>query len=117
MEALLEREGDVENWNDDRLDELSRRMDAGFEKMATKTELTGLKNEMNLRFDEVSGRFGEVDRRFDEVSGRFGEVGKRFDKIDTQLLHINDRLDRLNHTLLVGACGVIAAVLANGIWG
>ena len=103
MEALLEKEGDVENWNDDRLDELSRRMDAGFEKAATKVELTGVKDEMNLRFDEV-------DRRF-------GEVGKRFDKIDGQLLHIHDRFDRLNHTLLVGACGVIAAVIANGIWG
>ena len=27
MEALLEREADVENWNDDRLDELSQRVD------------------------------------------------------------------------------------------
>ncbi len=103
MEALLERGTDVENWNDDRLDELSRRMDAGFEKTATKVELNAVKNEMNLRF-------GEIDRRF-------GEVGKRFDKIDTQLLNINDRLDRLHHTLLIGACGLIAAVIANGIWG
>jgi archaellum component FlaC len=103
MEALLEKEADVESWNDERLDELSRRVDAGFEKAATKEE-------MNLRFDEV-------DRRFDEISGRFGEVGGRFDKIDTQLLHINERLDRLHHTLLVGASGVIAAVIANGIWG
>lgn len=103
MEALLERGTNVENWNDDRLDELSRRMDAGFEKMATKEE-------MNLRFDEV-------DRRFDEVSGRFGEVGKRFDKIDAQLLHITDRLDRMSNSMLVGAFGVIAALIANGIWG
>ena len=89
MEALLEREEQVENWNDDRLDELSRRMDAGFEKAATKEE-------MNLRFDEVD---------------------RRFSKIDVQLLHINDRLDRLNNTLLVGVFGVFAAVIANGIWG
>lgn len=33
MEALLEKERDVENWNDDRLDELSRRMDNGFKEM------------------------------------------------------------------------------------
>jgi hypothetical protein len=103
MEALLVKEADVESWNDERLDELSRRMDSGFEKMATKVELTALRDEANLRFDEVNRRFGEV--------------GKRFDKVDTQLLHIHDRLDRLNHTLLVGACGVIAAVMANGIWG
>ncbi|MFL5833175.1 MAG: hypothetical protein ACJ76B_04250 [Solirubrobacterales bacterium] len=103
MEALLEKEADVESWNDERMDELSRRMDAGFEKAATKEE-------MNLRFDEV-------DRRFEEVSGRFGEVGKRFDKIDAQFLHINDRLDRLNQTLFAGLVGVIAAMVANGIWG
>jgi hypothetical protein len=103
MEALLEKEGDVESWNDERLNELSRRVDAGFEETATKVELTALKDETNLRFDEVNRRFFEVDRRFD--------------KIDTQLLHIHERLDRLNHTLLVGAGGVIAAVIANGIWG
>jgi hypothetical protein len=96
MEALLEKEGQVENWNDDRLDELSRRMDAGFEKMATKVELTAVKDEMNLRFDEVD---------------------KRFDKVDSQLLHINDRLDRQHNTLLMGTFGVIAALIANGIWG
>ncbi|HET8566023.1 MAG TPA: hypothetical protein VFL77_06070 [Solirubrobacterales bacterium] len=33
MEALLEKEGTVENWNDDRLDQLSRRVDAGFKEM------------------------------------------------------------------------------------
>jgi ribosome assembly protein YihI (activator of Der GTPase) len=33
MEALLEKEGNVENWNDDRLDELSRRVDNGFQEM------------------------------------------------------------------------------------
>ena len=31
MEALLEKEGDVENWNDERMDELSRRVDAGLD--------------------------------------------------------------------------------------
>jgi chromosome segregation ATPase len=124
MEALLEKEGTVESGNDDRLDELSRRVDKGFEEAATKVELTALKNEMNLRFDRVderfdefSGRFGDVGKRLDEVNGRFGEVGKRFDKIDGQLMHINDRLDRMNHTLLVGAFGVVAAVLANGFFG
>lgn len=63
MEALLERGTDVENWNDERLDELSRRMDAGFEKAATKEE-------MNLRFDEVDKRFGRVESQLDRVNNR-----------------------------------------------
>lgn len=33
MEALLKKEGDVESWNDDRLNELSRRVDDGFKEM------------------------------------------------------------------------------------
>jgi hypothetical protein len=89
MEALLEKEGTMESWNDERLDELSRRMDAGFEKTATKEE-------MNLRFDAVD---------------------KRFNSIDAHLLQINDRLDRLSNGLLVGAFGVIAALIANMVFG
>jgi hypothetical protein len=33
MEALLEKEGNVDSWNDERLDELSRRVDDGFKEM------------------------------------------------------------------------------------
>lgn len=102
MEALLEKEGTVESWNDERLDELSRRMDAGFEKAATKVELTALTEKMDLRFAEVNRRFGEA--------------GKRFDKIDAQFLQINDRLDRMNQTFFMGVIGLIAAVFANGIF-
>jgi DNA anti-recombination protein RmuC len=103
MEALLEKEADVESWNDERMDELSRRMDAGFEKAVTKEE-------MSLRFDAV-------DKRFDEVDRRFGDVGKRFDKIDTQLERVNDRLDFMGNTFILACAGIVAAVLANGIWG
>ncbi|MGN6254632.1 MAG: hypothetical protein ACTHO8_06575 [Solirubrobacterales bacterium] len=61
MEALLEKEGKVENWNDDRLDELSRRMDAGF-------------NEMREGFARVDAKFGRVDEKFDRL-------GERIDKL------------------------------------
>jgi len=67
MEALLEKGADVESWNDERMDELSRRVDAGFEKATTK----------------------------DEMKLRFGEVDKRFDKVDHELGRVNDRLDKL----------------------
>ena len=91
MEALLEKEGDVESWNDERLDELSRRMDAGFEKTATKVELTAVKDEMNLRF-------GEVDARFN-----------RFEKtMETQFGRINDRLDKVTFAI-IGILGTFAA--------
>jgi hypothetical protein len=91
MEALLEKEGNVESWNDERMDELSRRMDAGFEKAATK--------------EEINLRFAEVDRRFDEVDARFN----RFEKIiETQFGRINDRLDKLTFAI-IGILGTFAA--------
>jgi uncharacterized protein YicC (UPF0701 family) len=114
MEALLEKEGTVENWNDERLDELSRRMDKGFEEAATKVELSALKNEINLRFDRVDERFDRVDEHFKEFDGRLG----RFEgSITSQISDIGDRLDRLSNAVIVGAFALIAAVIANGIWG
>ena len=59
----------MENWNDDRLDELSRRMDAGF----TRVDL-----EMNRRFDEVDCK---IDGEFDKVSREFGRLNDRLDKL------------------------------------
>jgi hypothetical protein len=67
MEALLEKEGKVENWNDDRMDELSRRMDAGFDQAVTKAE-------------------AKVSRE---------EIGRRFDHLDYEVHRVSDRLDRL----------------------
>jgi hypothetical protein len=96
MEALLEKEGKVESWNDERMDELSRRVEKGFEETATKVELAGLKNEVSLRFREV-------DRRFDEVTFGIRSLGERF--------------DRLQNTLMIGLVGVITAIVANGVWG
>jgi hypothetical protein len=91
MEALMERGTDVENWNDERMDELSRRVDAGFEKAAAKEE-------MNLRFAEVNRRFDEFDARFN-----------RFEKIiETQFGCINDRLDKLTFAI-IGILGTFAA--------
>lgn len=94
MEALLERGTDVENWNDERMDELSRRMDAGFEKTATKEE-------MNLRFD---GMQKEMNRRFDEVDKSFG-------KVDQQFARLNDRIDRFGYTIMFFAFSLTAAVI------
>jgi S-adenosylhomocysteine hydrolase len=99
--ALLEKEADVESWNDERMDELSRRVDAGFEKTATKVELTAVKDEMNLRFGEVELRFGEVDKRFGCVEG--------------QLDRINNRLDYMIGGMFLAGVGLLANLLADKI--
>ncbi|MGN6277080.1 MAG: hypothetical protein ACTHNP_14290 [Solirubrobacterales bacterium] len=58
MEALLEKEGKVENWNDDRMDELSRRMDDGFK----------------LVREEMREGFARVDAKFDRVDAKFNKL-------------------------------------------
>jgi len=82
MEALLEREEEqVENWNDDRLDELSRRMDAGFK-------------EMRDGFDRL---------------GR--EMKEGFAQVDQKFAQTNERIDRLMLTLLVGTLAMIGTLI------
>jgi hypothetical protein len=69
MEALLEKEGTVENWNDERMDELARRMDDGFREM----------REGFARADrEMKEGFAEVDAKFDT---KFDRLGTRIDKL------------------------------------
>lgn len=107
MEALLEKEGDVESWNDERLDELSRRIDKGFAEAATKVELIATKEEMNLRF-------GEVDRRFNEISQ---QVSRGFAEVNAQLGRLNDRLDRFVSTFVIIGGTAAAAVIGNAVFG
>lgn len=84
----------MESWNDERLDELSRRVDAGFAEMATKVELTAVKDEMNLRF---------------------GEVDKRFGRVEGQLDRINNRLDYMLGGMFLAGLGLLANLLADKI--
>jgi chromosome segregation ATPase len=111
MEAM-EMERPMTEWNDDRLDELNGRMKEGFANV-------------DKRFDQVDKRFDQVDKRFEKVDERFvrfeGEMKQGFAYADKRMEagfeRINDRLDRLYQVLIVTAAGVIATLLANGIWG
>jgi tetrahydromethanopterin S-methyltransferase subunit G len=85
MEALLEREGKVENWNDDRLDELSQTMKEGFAK--------------------VDRRFERVEERFELVEGEMKEGFAR----------VGDRLDKLFYLLIVFLISLSAAVISHAV--
>ena len=73
-----------EDWTDQRLDDLNKKVDDGFER---------------------------VDRRFAEAKA---ETGKRFDRVERRMengfAELNQRFDRMQHTL-IGAAAVIAAAL------
>ena len=55
----------MENWNDERLDELSGRVDSGFK-------------EMREGFARVDARFERLETRLD---ARFDKIDARFDKL------------------------------------
>lgn len=91
---MMERE--MGSWNDDRLDELNRRVDEGFTRV----------DERFVRLEgEMKGGFAKVDREmkegFAELRGEMGRLGERF--------------DRLLHTLVLiswGFAGTLVAALA-----
>ena len=102
METLLRREEAVDSWSDDRLDELSGRVENGFAKVDREMNrrFDKVDQEMNRRFDKVDQ---EMNRRFDKVEG---EMNSRFDKADRKIDgefdivrrefgRLNDRLDKL----------------------
>jgi archaellum component FlaC len=112
MEAL-KMERTMENWNDDRLDELSRRMDDGFKemregfaRMVTREEMKELIASINVRFEQIDKRFDQVDKRFDQVDKRFDQVDKRFDRLE-------NRVDRLYY----GCLALLVLLIGNSILG
>lgn len=62
----------MERWNDDRLDELSRRMDNGFKE---------LRGEMREGFARVDARFAQFDARFAQFDARFDRLDAKFNKL------------------------------------
>lgn len=82
-----------QKWTDDRVDDF---------KEAVGTNFRELKTEMNTRFDKVE----------DEMNARFEKVDKRFDKVDARFEALDQRFHELNLTLLIGAGGITAALIA-----
>jgi hypothetical protein len=58
MEALLEKEGMVESWNDERLDELSRRVDDGFKEM--REGFARMDSKFDSKFDGLNARIDKL---------------------------------------------------------
>jgi hypothetical protein len=97
MEAMRQ------SWTDDRLDDLSQRMDERFDQV---------EGEMDRRLKHVEG---EMDKRFKHVEGemdrRFGEMGKRFDRVEGDIRDLRNDMSALQRTMLQVGGGLIAANL------
>lgn len=114
----------MENWNDDRLDELNRRVDDGFAKVDRRFEK--FEGEVKEGFARVERRFEQMDRRFEQMDRRFEQVDRRFEQVATkeemgevrgELRHLNERFDRLLHALMVGGIsfGITAFAALGGL--
>jgi hypothetical protein len=62
-----------EAWTDERLDDLVRHMDQGFERV--ERDVRDLKAEMDGRFQQVDSRFDRLDARFDVLQRTMIQVG------------------------------------------
>jgi len=89
MEALLEREGKVENWNDDRLDELSQTMKEGFAK--SDREMKEGFAQIDRKLDQIPTR-AEIDNRFAAadrgMNQRFDSTERRIDRVSNRFEHM-----------------------------
>jgi chromosome segregation ATPase len=110
MEALLEKEGTVESWNDERLDELNGRVNSGFKEI--REEMRQGFAEINARLDRVPTR-EEIDQRFDAVGERFTETDSRFNRLEAQLDRVNSRLDYMLIAMFIAGLGIFGNLLAD----
>jgi archaellum component FlaC len=86
MEAMRE------NWTDDRLDHLNRRVEEGFARV-------------DERFEQIDERFAQMDKRFDRMEDRFDRVADRSDQI-------NERIFATQRIIIQVGGGMIATLAA-----
>jgi hypothetical protein len=124
MEALLEKEGNVESWNDERLDELSGRVDSGFKEM--REGFARVDREMKEGFArvdrEVKEGFAQINRRLDqiptreEIDHRFAavhrEVNQRSDSTERRVDRVGSRFEHLVWALFAVGGGLLGNLLA-----
>ncbi len=101
-------------WTDDRMDdlkhqvdELGRRVDAGFAEQ---------RGEINVRFDRLEKslekRFDKIDDRFDKIDDRFERVDERFEKVDAKFDAVQEQIARTQETVI----GLYAMLSRFSLW-
>jgi len=127
MEALLEKEGEVDSWNDDRLDELSQTMKSGFAKSEREMKEGFAKveegfAEINRKIDRLPSR-EEIDQRFAvstrEMDVRFATAdsatNQRFEATDRRIDRVSSRLEHMVWAMLVVGGGFLGNLLTDKI--
>lgn len=99
----------MDNWNDERLDELSGRVDEGFKE--TRQGFARVDREMREGFARVDREmkegFARVDERFEKVATK-EELGE----VKFEMGRLNERFDRLLNSLALIAWGFAGTTVA-----
>ena len=99
-----------ESWTDGRLDDLSDRMDQGFE--VARDERRELRADMDQRFEiaraERQDLRADMDRRFELARTERKEIRADVSELRTE---IDTRFDALQRTLILMAGGVVASLI------
>jgi hypothetical protein len=78
-------------------DRLRKELDAAT--VGFRSDVTGLRESMDMRFQKVDGQFNgfrvDVDQRFDAVDQRFDAVDQRFDAVDLRFEGLDAKLDAI----------------------
>jgi len=99
MEAMRQ------SWSDDRLDDLNRRVDAGFARV-------------DAQFARVDEKFARVDEKFERLEAKIdtkvdAATGELRREMQAGFERINQRLDRLSLTLIVAALGLAGSLIVS----
>lgn len=95
---------DVERaaWTDERLDDLAKRMDVGFDRVDR--DVRDLRGEMVQRFVATDQRFTAMEQRFDQ---RFTTMEQRFTSLETTIRWFGG-------SMILGMVATFAAVVVGG---
>ncbi len=90
----------AQEWTDGRLDDLSDKVDRGFERV-------------DQRFEKVDQRFENVDQRLDRIDDKiergFERVDQRFDR---EFGRVNERLDSIQRSMVHALIAITGGILA-----
>lgn len=107
-----------QTWNDDRMDELARHMDAGFAQIrvdmgSMREEIKDQGRELNAKIERQGAELrGEINGVRDEINGVRGEIAGLRDGIDTRLDALNAVLVESQRTMIQLCGGLCFALIA-----
>lgn len=97
----------AQEWTEGRLDELSGKVDRGFEK--AEGEIGGLRLEMRTEFTALRT---EMNDGFNGVKDGFNGVKEDFKGVNDGLERVNERIDSVQRTMMLGFITLTGGILA-----